>query len=177
MRTWVLLFVSILGIGPPALADPGVWLPAGSLAGIRADATATLLPSGQVLVAGGSGAQGEVYDTAELYDPATGAWTPTGKLNDARARHSATLLPTGQVLVVGGFNGSAALATAELYDPATGAWKPTGTFVTDARYQHTATLLRSGRVLVAGGLGGQRPGPPPPGDLYPRDRGRAQPPG
>src|SRR5262249_44005656 len=45
--------------------------------------TATLLPNGKVLVAGG--AQGDFVfiatRSAELYDPATGKWTPTGDLN------------------------------------------------------------------------------------------------
>jgi hypothetical protein len=155
MRTWILLLVSLPWIGSPALADQGVWLPVGSLSSLRADATVTLLPSGKVLMAGGEGPGGEIYNTAELYDPADGTWTPTGDLHFARARHSATLLPTGQVLVVGGFNGSA-LATAELYDPATGIWKLTGASLANARFQHTATLLSSGRVLVAGGLDGTR---------------------
>ncbi len=42
--------------------------------------TATLLPSGQVLVAGGEDATGTELDTADLYDPATNTFI----LSDAR---------------------------------------------------------------------------------------------
>ena len=63
--------------------------------------TATLLPNGQVLVAGGEGDSG-VLTNAEVYNPASGTWTATGSLNTARDYHTATLLPNGQVLVAGG---------------------------------------------------------------------------
>ena len=44
----------------------------------RDNHTATLLPNGKVLVAGGRG--GGFLASAELYDPATGTWTATGSL-------------------------------------------------------------------------------------------------
>src|ERR1700730_2608225 len=114
--------------------------------------TATLLPNGKVLVAGGDNSSGYLA-SAELYDPVSGTWTATGSLNTARYDHTATLLPNGKVLVVGGFGSSSALAGAELYDPASGTWTATGNLVA-ARYFHTATLLPNGMVLVAGGYNG-----------------------
>ncbi len=66
--------------------------------------TATLLPNGKVLVAGGFGSSGPLA-SAELYDPATGPWSPTGSLATARYVHTATLLPNGKVLVAGGDDG------------------------------------------------------------------------
>src|SRR5262245_15214880 len=60
--------------------------------------TATLLPNGKVLVAGGF----DLGTRAELYDPATDTWTMTGSLRTARTMHTATLLPNGKVLVAGG---------------------------------------------------------------------------
>ena len=136
--------------------------PVGSLNSSRESHTATLLPSGQVLVAGGiavewslegglAGApQFNVFKSAELYDPVAGAWTYTGNLGTARYNHTATLLPNGKVLVAGGYGDTGILASAELYDPATGVWSSTGS-LNDARVGHTATLLPSGKVLVAGG--------------------------
>jgi WD40 repeat protein len=109
--------------------------------------TATLLPSGRILVAGGVGATGSLAN-AELYD--LSFWTPAGSLATARDTHTATLLPSGKVLAAGGDDGSAALASAELYDEATGTWTSTGSLAM-ARGRHTATPLRSGKVLVAGG--------------------------
>ncbi|MFN2140246.1 MAG: Kelch repeat-containing protein [Candidatus Promineifilaceae bacterium] len=111
--------------------------------------TATLLPNGKVLVAGGSNANGYI-SSAELYDPLTNSWTFTGNMNLSRAWHTATLLPDGTVLVVGGENGSVDLDLAELYDPATGHWSVLGQMNT-ARHGHTATLLPGGKVLITGG--------------------------
>jgi hypothetical protein len=82
--------------------------------------TATLLPSGMVLVAAGFSTLGPV-NSAEIYDPASGSWAATGSLNTARDEHTAILLSNGMVLVAGGANGSGIpLASAELYDPGIG---------------------------------------------------------
>ena len=76
----------------------------------RTAETATLLPSGEVLVAGGC-----PVCNAELYDPATGTWRQTGSLGTARVNHTATLLSNGKVLVVGGLSfASVIVSTAEL---------------------------------------------------------------
>ncbi len=136
---------------PPSCIDPvtGTWAATGSLAQARGNHTATLLPSGQVLVVGGEGPSGTLT-TAELYDPATGTWSATSSLFEARGNHTATLLPAGQVLVVGGEGSNGALTSAELYDPATGTWSTTGALA-QARSRAAATLLPSGEVLVVGG--------------------------
>ena len=120
--------------------------------------TATLLPNGKVLVAGGCGDVfcNSALASTELYDPATGVWTTIAAMATARFNHTATLLPNGKVLVAGGCTDTdcnTALISAELYDPATGTWTPTGS-MSAGRFSHTATLLRSGRVLVAGGTPG-----------------------
>jgi hypothetical protein len=82
--------------------------------------TATLLPSGKVLVAGGIGYFNSLFPTtAELYDPVTGTWSPTLPLVSGRRDDFAALLPNGTVLVVGGFNNTDTGPTTELYDPAT----------------------------------------------------------
>lgn len=134
------------------------WSYTGNLNAFRDNHTATQLQNGKVLVAGGAKCHTEnnvfvcqYFDSAELYDPATGTWSSTGNLNTARADHTATLLPNGKVLVVMGGNNSGILNSAELYDPATGTWSYTGNLNT-ARFGHTATLLLNGKVLVAGGV-------------------------
>jgi len=45
------------------------WTNAGALTAIRASATATVLPDGQVLIAGGFGNRSVPWASAELYDP------------------------------------------------------------------------------------------------------------
>jgi N-acetylneuraminic acid mutarotase len=130
------------------------WVATGNLNVARTFHTATLLPDGRVLVAGGYGLS--PLDSAELYDPVSGKWSVTGNLVKPRVVHTATLLPNGKVLVVGGDTSPLPPDfgrgnTAELYDPATGTWTLTGSMGT-ARTSHTATLLQDGRVLVAGGF-------------------------
>jgi Galactose oxidase, central domain len=103
--------------------------------------TATLLNTGQVLVAGGDGTTGPnslaPIASAELYNPALGKWTVTGSMATPRLGFTATLLPNGQVLVTGGSpDDFSCLATAELFNPA----------------RAPAQLLQNGKVLFAGGV-------------------------
>jgi large repetitive protein len=128
--------------------DPasGTWSATGSLSVAHDAATATLLPSGQVLVAGGRDGSGSLM-SVELYDPASGQWRATGGMATARSWHTAILLASGNVLVAGGIGNN---SSAEVYDPARESWTPTGS-LTLGRCNHTATLLLSSEVLVAGG--------------------------
>lgn len=133
------------------LYDPasGTWTAAANMTRPRSGPTATLLPDGKVLVAGGDpptdqpGPHG--LDSAELYDPVTGSWTATGSMATTAMVSSATLLPDGKVLVLGLTPSSA--PSAELYDPISGTWTVTGKMVADPGGA-TATLLRDGKVLV-----------------------------
>ncbi len=115
--------------------------------------TATLLPSGKVLVVGESFGNARAF-SAELFDPATGTWSVTGRLNQPRSGHTATLLPTGDVLVTGGahnfFNSTPYFPDAELYNAGTATWSTAGS-PNVFRTSHAATLLSDGRILVAGG--------------------------
>ena len=147
----LLLLTAGLLLVQPCAGQGGTWTETGSLNAARGVHTATLLPNGKVLVAGGFDTIDVVLASAELYDPATGIWMTTGSLATARFDHTATLLPNGKVLVAGGVDSNLdILASAELYDPASGTWTATGSLAA-ARYWHTATLLPNGKVLVAGG--------------------------
>jgi hypothetical protein len=140
-----------LVLSPQCAVASGGFDYTGNLNTARVDHTATPLPNGMVLVAGGLDSSDSTSTSAELYDPMSGSWTVTGSLNTARYAFRATLLSNGMVLVAGGLDSSGALSTsAELYDPALGSWTATGSLNT-ARYNHTATLLSNGMVLVAGG--------------------------
>jgi hypothetical protein len=116
-----------------------------------AGTTATLLPDGPVLIAGGETARNSPSLTAEVSDPVTGKFAESGMLNTGRSAHTATLLADGRVLLVGGnSDANTVLDSAELYDPATGAFTLTGGLGA-VRYKHAAARLADGRVLVVGG--------------------------
>lgn len=143
-------------LGTCELYDPatGTWSKTGSLNTPRDGFTATALPNGEVLVAGGDDDADNALDSAEIYDPIKGTWRYTGSFGGARFFHAATRLADGKVLIVGGSNDDtilSAIGGATVYDPVTGTWSGVGGLYTP-RAQSTATLLANGDVLVAGGF-------------------------
>ena len=120
--------------------------------------TATLLPNGKVLLAGGTRSTSLSVPSvtlagAELYEPDAGRFSPAGDMTTARRLHTATLLADGRVLIAGGYGtAGGAVASTELYDPFTGTFTATGDMIT-AKGGHTAIVLLNGKVLIVGGYG------------------------
>ena len=140
--------------GSAEIYDPATntWAVTSSLTTKRGGFTATLLPTGEVLVVGGYDQNDDSLASAELFDPASGQWKPAASMQVARFWHTATSLPDGNVLVVGGWYDDwlqLQVREAEIYDWKSGRWRPAGEMT--GRGAHTATLLDDGRVLVAGG--------------------------
>ncbi len=123
-------------------------------------ATATLLNSGETLIAGGGVGAG--VNTAYLLDANAQSLVQTGSLNRGRLGHTATVLNNGKVLIVGGIEqaylfqsqatGGIISQTAELYDPTTGTFTVTSGPMLAPRALHSAALLPDGRVLIVGGV-------------------------
>lgn len=115
--------------------------------------TATLLPSGTVLVAGGRDGDRDL-DSIEIFDPATGeSRLSAARLAVPRSGHAAVLRADGRVWILGGRLAGRALGGIEVFDPATEAISARRSGLATARAEHTATLLRTGEVLVLGGEG------------------------
>lgn len=138
--------------------------PTGSLGKPRTGHSATTLPDGRVLVAGGQGLCDTVRDAfrgcslpalqdAEIYDPATGTFTPTGGMSAVQGRTAGLLLPDGRVLVLPmstphpnwASNGGDDSGVVETYDPSSGTFTEAATTPHRAR---TATLLQDGRIFL-----------------------------
>jgi N-acetylneuraminic acid mutarotase len=122
----------------------------------RAFHTSTLLPSGDILVAGGTNGP-SILSHAELFTPGADVFSPVnGEMRYVRDLHTATLLPNGRVLIAGGFTTNAASTgstnTAEIYYPDTKRFIETSPMIS-SRSNHTAIMLPDGRVFVAGGNG------------------------
>lgn len=148
MKTLIALTVAA-AIAAPAFRTTG------SMTTPRAAHTATLLPSGRVLVTGGctlpgcDDVEGQTA-SAELYDPKTRRFSRTGDLARIRVSGLAARLPDGRVLIAGGYSGTKATATTEQYDERTGKFSD-GPRMTTPRADGTVTRLADGRLLFAGG--------------------------
>lgn len=111
--------------------------------------TATLMPSGRVVYAGGTDDKKKPIAVVTLLDPEQSS--SVSSLVEARDGHTATLLASGQLLVVGGAGAAGVLASAELFDGATSS--VVASSLAEARTLHAATTLPDGRVLFLGGQG------------------------
>lgn len=125
--------------------------------------TATLLPTGDVLLVGGLDTRSETVATCEIYDSRLRVFRVTGALSLSRSGHAACVLPgdtespAGYVLVVGGTrtfrDNLVPQSTAELYALSTSAFAPAG-LMSAARNRPTVTYLPQLRqAVVIGGDG------------------------
>ncbi|MFH1028964.1 MAG: kelch repeat-containing protein, partial [Pseudomonadota bacterium] len=159
-----ILITGGFGVGGFALAsaelfDPvtKTFSPAGSLGQARARHSATQLPTGEILIAGGNSGSAVLAST-EIYNPDSKAFSPGLPLNQARQTHSAQVLPNGKVLFSGGNNNPSGawdiqtnfLSSCELYDRKTNTMTTTGS-KTNATSAGLPYLLWTGKFMYAGG--------------------------
>ena len=132
--------VLIVGMGSGELYDPAgnVWIKTGPMHSPNfadypydqpnnAYHTATLMPDGRVLVAGGGSEICCVPETtvvAQIFDPASRAWTRTESMLESRGGQIAILLSDGRVLLVAGWSrdplqhgSKSVVRTVEFYTP------------------------------------------------------------
>ena len=114
----------------------------------RAWHTATLLPTGQVLIFGGLDNDGRLIKQAELFDPGTRKFSLVPVTGLAlRSHHTANVLTSGQVLFAGG----AEFAPAQLWDPQTSQVTAVANQMLVPRMDASSTLLPTSPVLIWGG--------------------------
>ncbi|HKD09378.1 MAG TPA: kelch repeat-containing protein [Bryobacteraceae bacterium] len=135
----------VTALNSAELYDPatGTFSPTGNMTGSGLGHTATLLPSGKVLIHWGR--------SAEIYDPSSGLFSSIDGVFPGGAL--ATLLHNGKVLINGPWPAAVTGFPALLYDPSDGTFLPTGDYAGTPGFPGTAAVLPDGRVLVAGSLG------------------------
>jgi hypothetical protein len=133
--------------------DTGIFLRSGVMTSSRSNHGAALLPDGNVLVAGGFGANDIITATAEIFYSTAMQWRATTSMPVARTLNSFTTLKDGRVMLAGGINSGGVLSSVVAFNPATGLWSALAA-MPSALHSHTASLLFDGRVLVAGGNDG-----------------------
>jgi hypothetical protein len=146
--------------------------PVGSMSSPRAGHTATLLPDGQVLMAGGHLQSQTAIKLAELYDPASVGFKPVAPLGlpagtnpnqmkELRTFHTATLVPLADpaeavVVIAGGVSsllpGAQFSSTVELYEHRASVRGFSALIsAVSKRASHTTTALPTGDLLLLGG--------------------------
>jgi len=153
--------VADTGTASAELFDPksGQFTPAGnSMLASRIYHAASLLPNGEVLIAGGvTNTNGTAL--GDLFSPATATFTATSTGGTNAFHLAAAMLEDGRVLLTGGevlaapcglVGNWVSIANALFFDSSNASFTGNGG-LSASRVSHTATLLTRGEVLIAGG--------------------------
>ena len=145
--------------------SPGsaAWSVLSTMGAPRKNASSVALPDGRLLVAGGTGDDGDVMRnslaSAEVLEADGSSWVAAASMSGPRTAPVAGLLPSGRLIVAGGCSGfvvddyanNGELRTAEQYDPVTGTWSGLPQMAV-LRNLAAGCTLEDGRFAVVGGL-------------------------
>jgi nucleoside phosphorylase len=133
---------------------------AGNMKHGRQQHISSMLPDGNVLIAGGYYSEDtfmEVLSSAEIYNPNNKVAMFSNRMAARRYFAAATTLSNKAILITGGVGEHGeTLDSAEIFNPTTNTFSSIGRMTT-ARHGHTTILLKNGKVLIAGGGADNRP--------------------
>jgi len=138
------------------LFDPSLnkFRPAGAMIVPRCGPTATLLPDGSVLIAGGATCSEEPAPirTLEIFEPSSATFHEAADLNFPRFDLKTLLLNNGKVLIAQGYSQThEPIGPAEIFDPKDAIVQPAGSMMVPRCFA-SETPLPGGQVLIAGGV-------------------------
>lgn len=139
-----------------AVCDAGVtsWTRLPNMNDERESHSVMMLPSEDVLIAGGATLGEYPLATAEVFDPDANTFTRVGSMTDPRVHASIVMLDCGEALILGGSLSShfadQSLGGCEAFNEASGAWQSLPSLGV-ARFACVAHVLADGRVVAAGG--------------------------
>jgi hypothetical protein len=154
--------IALIAANLPQAAADIRWSTMTELARPRAYGSATLLPTGEILVFGGLDEKDPavVNATTELLDPLSGGVRVIAQPLPGRLHHTMTLAANDKLVVAGGVEwyGKAFHSSdrVDVYAPFAHAWSRAAPLL-QARSDHGAAALKDGRVLVTGGNFGTLP--------------------
>ena len=131
-------------------ADGSGWSTLAPMGTARYAHTIGLLPSGHVIVAGGSWhMESDALLSAELWNPATNSWSALPPMAHARTGAAGHVLPSGRFVVLGGRTRDGS-SDGEVYDPVRRVWEPLPAEMASRRSVFSAAPVPGG-LIVAGG--------------------------
>ncbi len=132
----------------------GNTLAASAIATDKNNYTQTLLPNGNLLVAGGGQSSiSNGSNTCSLYNASSNTWSATSNMSTNRINHTTNLMVNGNVMTIGGNDGASVHNSCEFYNYSSGNWS-TAPAMNQSRTNHASILLMDGRILTSGGFDG-----------------------
>jgi len=125
--------------------DHDVWTTKASIPTYRPGSAGGII-DGKLYVAGGYDTV-DLFNTLEVYDPATDSWTTKASMPTARWLASAGVID-GKLYVAGGSDLTERLSTLEVYDPATDTWTTRASMPSTTNDCATASVI-DGKLYIA----------------------------
>ena len=120
----------------------------GSMVSAREFHDTRVLPSGDVLVTGGTVDRVTLFATAEIYDTAKGTFRAIASMKAPHMGHATTVLPNGEILLAGGCGTT--VPCTEIFDPVKETFRA-GPNMLAAHKNVGLVRLPTGKILVVGG--------------------------
>jgi hypothetical protein len=133
------------------ISNVGNWAPIAPMRTSRSFLGLTATSNGKIYAVGGSGANGNILKSAEVYDPKLDTWHNIAPMDASRAFLGLAAIDDKIYAVGGSSDGNNFLKTAQMYDPSTTKWTDISSMTTARANFGLASL--NGKLYAVGGYG------------------------